>query len=130
MSTRTNLRPHQVITSGDMSADITSEVTILQSLTKLAYQFSWSGASPVGDMYFQLSNDYQKSPDGKTVLNAGTWTNGEMSYNGSVVTAIPVSGNTGSGIIEVTTSAYAVRLFYDAGSGTGTMNSTAAGKVS
>lgn len=113
-----------------MAADITSEVTILQSLTKLAYQFSWSGTTPVGDMYFQLSNDYEKSADGKTVVNAGTWTNGEMSYNGSVVTAIPVSGNTGSGIIEVVTGAYATRLFYDAGSGTGTMSAVVVGKVS
>lgn len=129
MSTRSNLRPQPVIVDGDMSGDITSDPTILQSLTVGAYSYSWSGTSPVGNISVEISNDYALNPDG-TVKNAGTWTQIYFTLNGSsVVNEAPVSGNTGTGIIEWSTGAYAIRTKYSRDSGTGTLQSVINGKV-
>ena len=129
MSTRTNLRPQQVL-SASMATNKISAVTILQSLTKLSYGISWTGTTPVGTVSVQASNDYSLNPNGVTVDNAGTWTTLTLEYNGGLVTTVPVSGNSGNGFIDVTTGAYAVRLIYTAASGTGTIVATIVGKVS
>ena len=120
MSTRPNLRPYSVITSGNMSADITSEVTIIDNKTILSYQLTWSGTSPVGVAIVQVSNDYSEDASGN-VKNSGTW---------SDLTSSAVSGNTGTGFFDIAlTGAYAIRLFYDKTSGTGTLNATISAKV-
>lgn len=138
MSTRTTLRPQQVIpspqgspaNSGDMTMNLTSAPTILQSLSKVGYSLSWSGSSPVGTVSVQCSNDYTLDPNGQ-VGNAGTWNTMTLSYNGSSVTTIPVSGNTGNGFIDIeATAAYAVRLIYTPGSGSGTLTAIINAKVS
>ncbi len=128
MSARPNIAPQRVITNGSMAANITSNPTILLNLSMLTYQAVWTGSTPVGTIAVQGSEDYALNPDG-TVGNAGTWTTLTLSYNGTSVTSVPVSGNTGSGIIEVTTAIYALRLVYTAGSGTGTLNVTMNAKV-
>ena len=129
MSSRTVLRPHSVIKNGDMSASITSEVTQLQSLTKLSYEYSWAGTSPVGTIAVQVSNSY--AAQGATVLNAGTWTTIPFTLSdGTTVTSAPVSGNTGNGIIDVTTAVNAIRTVYTYTSGIGTLQAIVAGKVS
>ncbi len=128
MSTRSTLRPMSVITNGDMSGNITSQVTILQSLTIGTYAYSWAGTSPVGAISVEISNDYKA--DGANVINAGTWTAIYFTLNGSsVVAAAPVSGNTGNGVIEWSTGAYAIRTKYAFTSGTGTLQSVINGKV-
>ncbi len=131
MSTRTGLKPHAVITAGNMaSASITSEATVLQSLSCLSYEVSWTGTSPVGTLALQVSNSYTVAPAGGTGA-AGTWTTVPLEVSGAEVTSIPVSGNTGNGFIDVTLNAgYAMRLVYTKGSGTGTLNATVVGKVS
>jgi hypothetical protein len=129
MSSRTVLRPHQVITAGAMVGDLTSAVTILQSVTKISYACVWTGTSPVGTVSIQASNDYSVLPNG-VVDNAGTWTTLTLAYNGNSVTTIPVTGNTGNGIIDVVTAAYAVRLIYTHTSGTGSLTVTISGKIS
>lgn len=131
MSTRTGLRPQAVITSGDMSAvSITSTPTILQSLTRVSYEATWSGTSPVGTLSVQVSNDYSLHQDG-TVNNAGNWVSLVLNVSGTPSTTVSVSGNTGSDFIDVDgTAAYAVRLIYTKGSGVGTLNATVNGKVS
>lgn len=130
MSTRTTLRPHLVINARSMATSLTSEATILQSLTKVSYAFSWSGSTPVGTVSLQVSNDYALDPGGK-VKNAGTWTTLPLSDDtGAIVTSLPVAGNTGTIFIEAETSAYACRVIYTRGSGTGTMSATVSGKVS
>lgn len=128
MSTRTSLRPHAVITAGSMAGNLTSAPTVLQGLTIGTYQVVWSGTTPVGTVSLQASDDYALNPDG-SVAFAGTWTTLTLSYNGSSVTTVPVSGNTGSGIIEWETGAYAIRLIYTAGSGTGSLTATIVAKV-
>lgn len=130
MSTRYFLSPQPVIVNGNMAGNLTSTVTILQSKTVGTYSYSWAGATPVGNISVEISNDYQLGADGKTVLNAGNWTAIYFTLNGStVVNAAPVTGNTGTGVIEFTTGAYAIRTKYTATSGTGTLQSVICGKV-
>lgn len=130
MSTRPYLGPYSVITNGSMAGNLTSSVTLLQNLTKIAYQVSWSGTSPVGTLSVQASSDYALNPDG-TVANSGTWTTLTLSVNGSPSSTVAVSGNTGSAFIDLTvTSAWALRLIYTSASGTGTLNAKINGKVS
>lgn len=130
MSTRSNLRPQSVITNGNMAAvSITSLVTILQSMTVGSYSYSWSGTSPVGILELQGSNDYALNGDG-SVKNAGTWTIFSLDLNGSIVSSIPITGNTGNGVIEWTTGVYALRTVYTKTSGIGTLQCVVNGKVS
>lgn len=138
MSTRTNLRPQIVIPSpqgspangASMAGNITSAPTVMQSLSQCSYSLSWSGSTPVGTVSVECSNDFSLNPNG-TVLNAGTWNIMTLNYGGSAVTTVPVSGNSGNGFIDILdTAAYAVRLIYTAGSGTGTLQVIFNGKVS
>ena len=138
MSTRTNLRPQVVIpsaqgspsNSSSMAANIISAPTILQSLTMVNYAFAWSGSSPVGTISVQASNDYAVNPNG-TVANAGNWNTLPLDLAGTSVTAIPISGNTGNGMIDLDgLAAYAVRTVYTYTSGTGTLTAVINGKVS
>lgn len=129
MSTRTSLRPASVITNGNMaSASITSAVTILQSLNKVSYMVNWSGATPIGTLALQFSDDYSINPDG-TVNNAGNWVTVWTSVNGVPASSIAISGNTGNAGFDAETGFYASRIVYTKTSGTGTLNATVAGKV-
>lgn len=131
MSTRTTFRPKSVITNGDMSAaTITSDPTILQSLSLVSYAVSWSGTAPVGTLAVQVSDDYSLDSTG-TVSNAGTWNTVTLNIAGVPTSSIAITGNTGKGYIEVgPTAAYAVRLLYTKTSGTGTFQATINAKVS
>lgn len=131
MSTRTNLRPNPVIIQGDMSAaSITSSPTILQSLTSANYAVKWTGTSPIGTVQVQASDDYALTQGG-ALANAGTWNVVPLNLAGVSVTTIPVTGNTGNGMIDLAgIGAYAVRLVYTKTSGVGTLNALINGKVS
>ncbi len=131
MSQRTNIRPYSVILNGDMSADITSQPTVLQSISGVSYTLSWAGTSPVGTIAVEGSNDYSINPNG-TTDNAGTWMPIYISVNaGPAAANAAITGNTGNALIEILkTTVYAIRLFYDAGSGVGTLNATINGRVS
>ncbi len=130
MSSRTNLRPQVVIEDGDMSDDIISDPTILQSITKVSYELDWTGTSPIGTASVQVSNSYSLDPSGQ-VLNSGSWTTLTLSLNGAPVSSIPITGNTGTAFIDITvTAGYASRLVYTATSGVGTLNAIVNGKVS
>ena len=95
----------------------------------VSYGVSWSGSSPVGSIVIEASNDYALEPNG-TILNAGTWSVLTLSVNGSPATSVAVSGNTGSGMIDITQCAsYAIRMKYIPTSGTGTLQAIINGKV-
>lgn len=129
MSSRPLIKPHTVISDGNMaSVSITSDVTIIQQLSMISYGFSWVGSTPVGTIAIQVSNDYSIDPAG-AVLNAGTWTPLDLIYQGNVVSTVPVSGNTGNGLIDIETGAYAIRAVYTKGSGTGTLQGKVCSKV-
>ena len=123
MSSRPLLKPFKVVTDGDMSASITSAPTIITNTTMISYDISWAGTAPVGTISVEVSNTYSENGQGE-VANAGTWTPLTLSVTPSV------SGNTGSGFISLTDlSAYAIRLVYTRGSGTGLLQVTLVGKV-
>lgn len=123
MSSRPLMGPFQVITDGNMSISIASQVTIVQMMTMISYDISWVGSSPIGLIVVQISNTYSENADG-TVRNAGNWTNVPL-------TLAAVTGNTGVGFIEVPdNTSYAIRLLYTPTSGTGTMQAFVKGKVS
>lgn len=85
--------------------------------------FKWTGTSPVGTISIQGSNDFSLN-NALNPYNSGTWNTLTLNYGGSAVTTIPISGNSGNGIVDVTaTGIYAVRLVYTAGSGSGTLTS-------
>lgn len=123
MASRPILAPFQVITNGNMSGNITSAVSVVQNLSLISYDISWTGSTPVGIMSVQVSNTYSQNSDG-SVRNAGNWTTLTLS-----APAI-VSGNTGNGFIDIGgTGAYAMRLVYTRTSGTGTMQAFIDAKV-
>lgn len=130
MASRPILAPYQIVggnepgaVSGNMATTITSPVTVIQNLSQISYDVSWSGSSPVGTVIVQSSNSYSQYPDG-SVENPGDWNTLPLSSTASV------SGNTGSGIIDILASGlYAVRLVYTPASGTGTMAVVISAKV-
>ncbi len=130
MAQRTTLRPYPVFSAVSMATDQTSEATILQSISGVAYTLAWSGTSPIGTIAVQGSNDYSLHPDG-TEKSAGTWVPIYISVNGtSPAASAAITGNTGSALIEILkTTVYAIRLFYDATSGVGSLTATVNGRV-
>lgn len=130
MADREIIKPFQVITSGNMaSATITGLVTIIQKLSMLSYQFTWSGSTPVGTLAIEVSNTYAINPDG-SVKTAGTWSALTLNVGGTPASSIAISGNTGSGIVDIDAIGfYAVRPKYTKTSGTGTLQGWVTGKV-
>lgn len=129
MSTRYYLPPQQVL-DASMASNQTSNVTILGPITGCSYGVSWSGSSPTGTLAVEGSNDYQLSFDGKTVVNAGTWNTLYLEFEGNIVASVPVSGNSGNAMLDITkTQIYAVRLVYTASGGSGMILATISGKV-
>lgn len=123
MSSRPLLQPQPVIVNGNMVSNITSMVTVISGLSMMSYSYTWSGTSPVGLISVQVSNDYSQNSDG-SVNNAGTWTALALSVSPAV------SGNTGTGFIDIDTLAsYAIRTVYLPTSGTGTLNAVFKAKV-
>lgn len=112
-----------------MAANITSSPTVILDMYALSYGLSWTGSTPIGTVSIQGSNDFLLNAEG-FVMNAGTWNTLTVNYNGSPVTTVPVTGNTGNGLIDVTaTGIYAIRLIYTATSGTGSLTVTMVAKV-
>ncbi len=95
----------------------------------ISYQLVWAGTTPIGAASVEVSNDFSLNPDG-TIKVAGTWTTMPFNLNGTTVTSIPITGNSGSGFIDIdATGAYAMRLVYTATSGVGTLAVTINAKV-
>ena len=118
-----------VVVNGDMSANITSAVTLLPKISMVTYSYSWSGSSPSGTVIVQLSNDYALNAD-SSVQNAGSWnTIPFANSSGSVVTSFSISGNSGTGFLEVMTGAKAIRTVYTAASGSGSLQIVLNAKV-
>lgn len=130
MANRPLFTPTAVIVNGNMASSISGSPTIINWLSIISYQVSWAGTTPVGNLMLETSNDYSKNPDG-TVKNAGNWIAVPLNVDGVVGNSIPITGNTGGGIIDVDLiGTYAVRLSYSATSGTGLLQAIIAGKVS
>ncbi len=130
MSSRLHINPYKIITNGNMAGSLTSLATVIQQISMPSFTVSWAGTSPVGTIVVEVSNDYSRDAMGNT-SNAGSWNALPFDVSGVTVTSMPVSGNTGSGFIDIRlTGAYAVRVRYVRASGTGTMQVTVNAKVS
>lgn len=131
MSTRPQIKPYIAINAQSMASNITqSQPTIISNLTLISYTFSWSGSSPVGTIAIQACNDAQFDGKGNYISGTGSWESLPLNLNGTVVTTIPVSGNTGNGVVDIDANGlYAIQAVYTASTGTGTLNATLVAKV-
>lgn len=103
----------------DMSvASTTSAITNVENTDNIGIVLNWSGSSPVGTMTVDCSNDYDvQSPA------AAHWVSLDFG------SAISVSGNTGSSIININQLPYTwLRAVYTKGSGTGTLTAKLSSK--
>lgn len=112
MSGRKNvLIPFSIITSGDMSGDLTSTVSNIQYMDNIGIQLVWTG-TPTGDFTVDVSVDQV------------TWTS---------LTLSPSPAATGAAdniYIDVNQiSAPYIRVTYTATSGSGTLNAKITGKM-
>lgn len=111
MSRKNTIKGYKVITDGDMSGNLTSEVTNIINLDNIGYLVEWVGSSPEGEITVEV----QSGPSGWLPLDFGS--------------TIAVSGNTGNLIINVNQSPFEnLRLVYTATSGSGTLNVTLSSK--
>lgn len=111
--TRMHVYRNQIITNGNMSGTIISSPTDINKTNTRSFsvQFVFSGSSPVGIVYLMGSDD------------------GGNVYTQISDSILPVTGNTGSCLINVELPAYEfVIVRYDATSGTGTANCYINGK--
>lgn len=129
MSSRPILVPNldrPIINAADMSGDITGPATIIQMLPGISYDIKWTG-TPTGTISIEVSNTYKQAADG-TVTNAGNWTAlPSSSFQGTYPTP---AGSSSNGFLDLFgVSAYAARLVYTAGSGSGNLTVVACSKV-
>lgn len=123
MSSRPQFNPFPVFTNASMASTVTSKVTIIQKLSQIGYDISWTG-TPTGVFSVQVSNTYSENVDG-SVRNAGNWTSLVLSTTPSA------AGSPGNGFCDIdATGAYAIRLVYAPSGGTGVLNATISAKVS
>lgn len=131
MSDRPLIKPNAqkpLISAGDMSANITSPVTIIQNLPGISYDLAWTG-TPTGTFTVQVSNSCVLNSDGTlSSTNPGSWNDlPSSSFNGNYPAP---SGSAGKGFLDVVgTEAYAVRLIYTAATGSGSLTVLPAAKV-
>lgn len=118
---KNNLQSYQIITAGDMSADITSAVTNIQTLDNIGIQLNWTG-SPVGVFEVQVSIDYAQDNFGN-VINAGHWTPIDFQVGPSTTDGSPIYLDLNQ------LSAPWIRTFYDRTSGTGTLSAYITAKM-
>lgn len=132
MSTRTSLRPSIVMNAASMASNITSTPTIAQTLSKISYTVSWSGSSPTGTLAVQACNDAQLNSTGGVISGTGSWVSLPLQQQpaGTLGQTISISGNSGSGAIDICDADFQFfQLIYTASGGTGTMTATVKGIV-
>ncbi len=134
MATREQLKPTAVLTSAtgqSMAGNLTSLPTQKSGISIINYDVSWTGTSPVGTIEVQACNSLEFDGQGNPINQASAnWTNVPFDLNGTTVTSLPVSGNTGGGNINVYgLGAAFVQLVYTFNSGTGTLSAIVSGQV-
>lgn len=116
------LNNFKIVDAGDISGDVTSAVTNIQFMDNIGIQMNFEGDAE-GTFYVQISADYQQNAQG-VVTNAGNWVN---------LVLDPVPAATGSGgniFVDMTQlSAPWIRLFYEADTGTGSLDAFIVGKM-
>lgn len=91
-----------VVSNGDMTTTLTSTPLNINEVTLNGIQCVWTGATPIGSLAVQVSND-------------------NITY--TTVGTLAVSGNSGSDAFNVQQSGFAwLRVVYTPTSGTGSLN--------
>lgn len=99
---------NHIIDDGDMSADITSEPVVLDTVSIVNIQSAWIG-SPTGTLVLEGRN------------------HSSMPY--TIINSLDIAGTTGDIMVNMETQGCAeVRVRYEFTSGTGVLNSFANGK--
>lgn len=112
MARKLVLRKHQVVSSGDMSADVTSDTTNIEHLDNIAYQLVWTG-TPTGTFAVEGTVD------------GSTWAALDLSD------PILASGSADDALIVLSDLSFvSIRVKYTRTSGTGTLNVFISGKTS
>ena len=105
MARKNTVPSFRMIDQGDLSGDITSNITNVENLDKCSIAVSWSGTSPVGTIIVESRNGTKES------------------WNAVEFPTITVSGNTGNHSIVFREMSFTdLRLRYVATSGTGTLD--------
>jgi hypothetical protein len=103
-------------TSLDMSANITTEPTNVQYSDNVGLFFTWTGSSPIGTVYVDVSNDKvsgDNEPTNWATLDFGS--------------TVGITGNADTGLININQVPFSwlrVRYTRTSGSGTLTINLT------
>ena len=104
MARKNIVKPYQVVTSGDMSSDVTSDATNIQFLDAVAYQLIWTG-TPTG------SFSVQGTVDGTN------WDDLTLSTN------ISAAGSGDTALVSLSDLPFKqIRVKYTASSGSGTLD--------
>jgi hypothetical protein len=113
------LKGFKTISAGDMSANITSDVTYVDGLEALSFIYSWTGTSPVGSIIFEGAHEY---PDSNGVMQTTAYF--------TIATSVSVAANSGSALLTVNPlpAVTKVRVRYAFTSGTGTLDVTIGGR--
>jgi hypothetical protein len=116
--------PDPLITGASLASSFTGSPSSMETFDNICYQLNWSGASPLGAINVQVSNDY--NPRFPTL---GTWTYVESVVGVPIV--ISPGGAAGTGIFDLNQlPGQWVRLSYTtAGGSVGTLNSVATMKA-
>jgi hypothetical protein len=110
--------PKYLLNATDISADRTSDEMEIDFLDNFSIILNWTGTSPVGVLYVQVSNS--KKEDATPVWENLTFDNGNVA----------ISGNTGSHLININQAPFKkMRLFYDRTSGSGNLTAQVFGKM-
>lgn len=105
---RKNVKSWTPINGVSMAGNITSDPTNVQHSDNIGYLVSWTGTSPVGEIFVDVSNDEASTPT--------TWKSLDF---GSQIT---VSGNSGSHDININQLPFVqIRVRYVRSSGVGTL---------
>lgn len=116
------LKPQLIISAGDMSGDLTSEVVPIQWLDNVSIQLNFTG-TPTGAFEVQGSLDYSVDPLSGTVKNPGNWI-------ALTLSPAPVaSGSADQILLDLYGLTFPfIRVFYDSTSGSGSLDAYLSGK--
>lgn len=119
MSRKSVVAGFPMIQSGDLSANITSEIVSVKNLDNASIIVTWTGATPIGVLTVEARNN------GKGGATPEPW------YTLDMGAAITISGNSGNHQLIFNLLPFTdLRLIYTATSGTGTLDAVITSKVS
>ncbi len=118
MSAKSTLAPFPAIDAGDMSGNIIGTATNLLNQDNIAYHVKWTGTSPDGEIFIEVTNDEPIQGSMPPNFPATTvWT--QLDFGAQIL----ITGNTGSHLININQFPGAwVRPRYVRSSGSGALN--------